>query len=250
MMVDPRIGKSAKALAQRTAAALSVGLATSGLSSCTDNGAVDPPPPPFACTANTMAGLELDASLARQGTTLTVTIGNFTDSRWTSAGVRNAVNVMVTSLEIAPGSFSTLTLMLELTDETVTGGSFELVATLEGDGISCEVTRRFEFSLADLSIGSTVVPLLPLASRDSACIVALAREGNVLVLAARSDHRGERTVEWTATAGTLEAQPDDSVRWALPEAPGMYQVEVVMDYGDDGVGFDALAVEVALEDSA
>ena len=37
----------------------------------------------------------------------------------------------------------------------------------------------------------------------------------------------------------------DQVAWTLPEVPGIYQAEVVLDFGPDGVAFDAFAVEVA-----
>ena len=75
----------------------------------------------------------------------------------------------------------------------------------------------------------------------------LERRGNVLFLEANSTYEGERTLEWTVTDGSLERDEDDRVRWTVPDAAGLYQVEVVMDYGPDGLGFDALAVEVEPE---
>jgi hypothetical protein len=56
---------------------------------------------------------------------------------------------------------------------------------------------------------------------------------------------GEGTPEWRATAGKLERVGRLGVTWELPPEPGYYQVELSVDRGIHGVGFDALALEVS-----
>jgi hypothetical protein len=56
---------------------------------------------------------------------------------------------------------------------------------------------------------------------------------------------GEGTPEWRATGGTLERNGRLAVTWELPPEPGYYQVELSVDRGIHGIGFDALALEVS-----
>lgn len=53
-----------------------------------------------------------------------------------------------------------------------------------------------------------------------------------------------RIAAWTVSHGTIDTADADRARWRLPEEPGIYQVQLVVDYGDDGLGFDAMVLEV------
>jgi hypothetical protein len=51
-------------------------------------------------------------------------------------------------------------------------------------------------------------------------------------------------VIWTVTGGTFRSGGVDAIVWTLPEEPGLYQAELVVDHGEDGFAFDTLTVEV------
>jgi len=46
------------------------------------------------------------------------------------------------------------------------------------------------------------------------------------------------------TGGELDASAAQRVQWTLPTRPGIYQAEVLLDYGADGIAFDTLMLEV------
>jgi hypothetical protein len=46
-------------------------------------------------------------------------------------------------------------------------------------------------------------------------------------------------------AGELDVSAGPNVRWTLPAEPGIYQAELVVDYGADGFAFDVLLLELA-----
>jgi hypothetical protein len=54
-------------------------------------------------------------------------------------------------------------------------------------------------------------------------------------------------VSWEVTGGELDASTGAQVQWTLPTVPGIYQAEVLLDYGADGIAFDALMLEVTDE---
>lgn len=60
----------------------------------------------------------------------------------------------------------------------------------------------------------------------------------------RASGTDECAARWRVTAGTLERVGVVGAVWYLPSEPGFYQVEVVVDRGERGFGFDALALEV------
>jgi len=56
-------------------------------------------------------------------------------------------------------------------------------------------------------------------------------------------------VAWEVTGGELDASDAWRVQWTLPSTPGIYQAELLLDYGADGVAFDALMLEVTATDA-
>jgi hypothetical protein len=69
------------------------------------------------------------------------------------------------------------------------------------------------------------------------------RDGLEVELRATGAAPSER-VAWTPTAGAVELAADGRARWRLPSEPGVYQVEMLIDRGDDGFSLDTLALEV------
>ncbi len=51
-------------------------------------------------------------------------------------------------------------------------------------------------------------------------------------------------VQWTVSGGALAALPGDGVRWAPPARPGRYLLQVVVDWGAEGLAVDSLVLTV------
>jgi hypothetical protein len=126
-----------------------------------------------------------------------------------------------------------------------TSGSFQLSGTLQGFGSSpaCGVTRVFHFDISGGAVTVAVQDALPLGARDRAAILVMRREGREVVLHASGAPAGA-AVGWTATGGALEKHAADRVTWRLPEEPGLYQMELLVDRGREGFSVDTLTLEV------
>lgn len=224
--------------AQKIAAG-TVALATTGLSGCDIGGSVDPPPPPFSCEA-VDEGETLEASGQVDGSELTVTVEHVgLPGTWESADITSVEGASVTELEIVA---QLVRLVLELDTPTTTAGSF----TLEGVIESCPVSRAFDFAISDGTVQVAIRPVrpLPLAAHERAEIAVLARNGRLVELDGRTAYEGAYHFDWAVTGGKILAVRDGQLVWELPEEPGLYQVELVVDYGEQGFAADALAFEV------
>lgn len=232
--------KSKSSLAARTG----VVLATAGLSACNGGGdvvAVDPVPPPLQC--NTVdEGETLFPTGTVTGTELRVSIRNASSSgSWLTAGVGSVTGGTARPLALA----EPLVVVIDLTDATVTSGAFTLSGSMRGfRGETCPVTRRFTFTIAP---GGVVVALagdLPLPARQQARIELVSREGHEVELQATTTFLGPQAVSWQVSGGEVVARDGARLRWRLPGEPGLYQAELVIDYGLRGLSFDTLVLEV------
>jgi hypothetical protein len=240
----------ARERAKRAAtAAVSVSLATAGLSSCNDNGAVDPLPPPFVCADNS-AGQALGAIGSLRDLELGILIRSSVLLRWVSAEVTKVVNATVLNVTVPDNGFGGVSVSLQLDSASVGSGSFDFQSVAQSeDGQRCEISRTFQFSIVDgVTISLSEVKPLPLGARQMPTIFVQRREGTRIELGATSAYPNPRSIDWTATEGSVKKLADDQVEWTVPQKAGMYQIEVVMDYGDDGFGFDAMAVEVVVDE--
>jgi hypothetical protein len=234
--------------AKRIAAGATVALATSGLSSCNDNGAVDPLPPPLQCNTVGM-GQSLDATGTLRSDTVEVTISNtLGHARWQVERIVDVTNGTLVSTRLpAPRSQESLGVVIRLATPTTQQASFTVEATLIGPADdTCTVRRTFDvlISTTGVQISMAGSDPLPLAARQRAEIVLAHHEGRVVELQARTPYHGEREFAWTVTHGELDSSTGESVRWTLPGAPGIYQAELVIDFGRDGFAFDVLLLEV------
>jgi hypothetical protein len=222
------------------AAGTSVALATAGLSSCNDTGGVDPPPPPLEC--NTVDnGETLTATATLTGTEMRVTIRNSSPSTWASVAVTAVAGGTARPLHPA----EPLVVVIDLTDATITRGSFSLSGTLEGfGGTRCAVTRSFIFTIGSGGVVVASALDLPLPARQQARITVRAREGHDVDLEASTPFGGAHTIAWTVTGGEIVSQDGASLRWRLPSEVGLYQAELVVDYGPRGLSLDTLVLEV------
>jgi len=221
------------------AAGTTVALATAGLSSCNDNGAVDPPPPPLEC--NTVDnGETLTATGTVTGRELRITIRNGSFSIWAIVAVTSVGGGTARPLHPA----EPLVVVIDLEDG-VTGGTFTLSGVLQGShGERCGVTRRFTFSIGSGGVVVASADELPLPARQQARIALVARDGHDVDLEASTPFGGAHTIAWTVTGGEMVSQDGARMRWRLPAAAGLYQAELVVDYGPRGLSFDTLALEV------
>ena len=230
------------------AGAAGVAVATTGLSNCTDNGAVDPVPPPIQCnTVN--AGQSLDASATRSGDTVKVTLIQRAQASWAVLRVANVTNATIAELILPPSnSTDPLKLSLKLDSPGTTTASFRVEARLySSQGVTCDVARTFTLTINDGTIQIALVPAdpLPLAARQKAEIVLGGGSGRTVELQARTHYWGVYTAHWAVTGGSLDRSDGPRVRWTLPVEPGIYQAELLLDYGADGLAMDVLPMEVS-----
>ena len=230
--------------------AAGVAVATTGLSNCDNGGAVDPLPPALQCSA-VDDGQTLAPTATLSGDTVTVEIRNqaISSSEWNGVAITDVTGATVVGIEVPGGeSFSPIVFELKLATAMTTTGSFKLTATLLDriNGVSCPVERTFTFDIVTgvVQITMRLGDSLPLAARHAAHIVLLGRGDGVVDLEAGTPYDGRRIAAWTVSHGTIDITEADRARWRLPEEPGIYQVQLVVDYGDDGLGFDAMTVEV------
>lgn len=235
---------------QAAATAAGVALATSGLSSCHDNGAVDPLPPPLQCNS-VSGGQTLTATAQKTADTARVTVRNTQfDVTWQVLRVGDVTGGTLVDVVLpAAGTRDPLALTIKLASDTTSQASFTVEARLH-DTVSptvCDVRRTFMLTLAAGGIEVAVVNLdrLPLPARQRAEIVLLARDGGTVDLEARTPYQGPRTVAWTVSGGALDGADRERARWTLPMEPGIYQAELVIDYGADGLAVDVMLLEVS-----
>ena len=237
----------------KKAAATAAGVSlTTTLSNCGNDPVVaDPPPPPLECplvgegqTLFAMGWLSID--------TLTAEIrdNSATISEWQGVEVSDLVGATLVGIEIPSRSSQPIVLTLKLETPSTTTGSFKLSGTLRElqlpshETFAVERTFTFTVSGGDVVIAMRMRDTLPLLARHRAQIVQLGRDDGVVDLEARTRYEGRHTAAWSVAQGSIEVEGENRARWRLPEKPGIYQVQVVVDYGVDGLGFDEMMVEV------
>jgi hypothetical protein len=227
---------------QVATAGAGVALAAAGCQ-CGTNGAVDPPPPPLVCS-DVDQGQSLTASATLEGTTLRVRVDQ-QKGTWQSPAVVDLHGVSLVS--VATTSLGQLAITLTLASTGTHSGSFTVRGTLvdESHGVACDVHRTFTFTVgAQVVIAALDARSMPLASRHAAAIVMVSRQGLEVELEARSSFGGPLRCTWFVSGGELLEQIGHRARWRLPEERGLYQAQLVLDYGSPGMAFDALSLEV------
>jgi hypothetical protein len=224
----------------RTAAAgASVALAAAGLSSCKDYSHGDPVPPPLQC--NTVdEGQTLSATATVTGRELRVTIRVNGPGDWTAVEITSVVGGSARPVTLT----HPLVVVIDLTDETVTSGSFTLRGALQSGPSPCAVSRTFTFAIGPNGVVVASADELPLPARQQARIALVARNGHDVELEATTPFRGARTIAWNVSGGEILSREGARLRWRLPAEAGLYQAELVIDYGLSGLSFDTLALEV------
>lgn len=218
---------------------LVISVATVGLTMCNSGGAVDPAPQPLICS-NVGDGGTLSASATANGSKITITINSFNGQWKSTPSVSNVVGATVVSIT---SNFGEATIVLDTSsdaggDAGTTSGSFTLKGNLTDNTNTCPVARTFSFNGAQITQREDMPPrdqtpaTIEMMGRDE-------REVRLRTLGVKTDD----TVVWTVTDGELRHE-GGHVRWILPEEPGLYQVEVLVDRDRNGVALDTLVMEV------
>ena len=233
--------------------AAGIAAATAGLSTCHDGGGivVDPVPPPLVCS-DLSAGQSLAFSASKEGDVVTVnvrtvTLGSSFVASWRATRVGDAVGATVLSTVQPTHGGDSLVVTLQLATPSTTQVDFTVEAELHGlSDDTCNVTRTIHVSITPtgVQVGQTTLDTLPLPSRHTAQIAIRSHEGQTVALEARTGFRGPLSASWEVTGGSLDRSLGRTVRWTLPRDPGLYQAEVLLDYGTEGMAFDALVLEV------
>jgi hypothetical protein len=138
-----------------------------------------------------------------------------------------------------------VTLLLQ--SDTTSTGSFTVEGTLAGySNQHCAVLRTFTFTVdgQNVVVSQRKGHSLPLVARERAWIVMVGGDQREVELEARTEYRDPHGVSWSVTGGSLVINPNQKARWLLPEEAGLYQVQVVVDYGQNGLAVDTMAFEV------
>lgn len=232
---------------------LIVSMATVGLTMCNSGGAVDPAPSPLVCRDG--GNDEFGANGTVSGSMLTLRV-NAQESWKGTPSLSNVVGATVVSIAILPNSnVGQVTIILDVSGGDAgdaggpsTSGSFTLKGEITDGNVTCAVSHDFKWSISNgnVQIAALDDPL-PLRRRDPASIEMMGRvdlpSGGGEVQLRATGAGPKDSVTWTATDGSL-AQDEGTVRWTLPSEPGLYQIEVLVDRGSDGVALDTLVMEV------
>lgn len=219
-----------------------VTLATLGLTNCTDGGggAVDPlPPPPLVC-ADANQGQNLVGIGALQDSTLTVNLFLSQSVLVDTLYVADVVGATLDSLDAS----GPIRLDFTVDSDTTSQVTFTVAGTFGlGEG-PCDFTRAFTATIDNGNVDVAQRRLnLPLGVSRDIRIELVERDG--LRVRLRAAGATDLTVVWSVTAGAFERRDDAEIVWQLPSEPGFYQVELFIDRGERGFGFDALSFEVS-----
>lgn len=224
------------------AAGGTVTLATLGLTTCNDGGggAVDPLPPPVLCK-DVNQGQDLYAVGMLQDSTLTVGMNAQPGAAVDTVYVTDVTGASLESADVSGATHIALTFTLDA--DTTSLVTFTVSGTYDLDGGPCNFTRAFTVTIDN---GAVVVAQerirVPLDVRRDVRIELVERDGVRLRL--RAVGAAGLSPVWRVTGGALEPEGNDGIVWRLPSEPGFYQVEVLVDRGEDGFMFDALSLEV------
>lgn len=237
--------KSPSGLASQLRKGATIALATATLTTCNKDGAVDPAPPPSDCNFPSTTELSGYGYKGASGD-LVIMLSSSGEAKYSSTMITDLMGATLVS--VSPDGSYQIEVTLRPNPPTALTGTFHVKTTVtDSKMMTCSVEKAFTFTVT--SSGVTVrnlrVAQLPLTVRYPASIAMVAHEGHTLELAARTGYRGEHSASWTVNGGVVEDQSGDRLRWRLPDEPGLYQVELVIDYGEGGFAIDHMTFEVA-----
>ena len=234
---------------KKAAKSAGIAAATTGLSTCQNScgTVVDPAPPPLICS-DVASGQSLQASATQDADLITVSVrvtGAVTN--WQITRVGDPVGGTITTTTLPKAVLNPLVVVLRPATPSMVQIDFSVEGVLTGyRNETCNIKRTFHVSIGPtgVQVAETNLDSLPLSARHGAQIAVLRREGHTLLLEARTQYGGPHLVSWEVTGGELEGPVARRAQWTLPTVPGIYQAELLLDYGADGIAFDTLMLEV------
>ena len=234
---------------EKAAKAAGIAAATSGLSTCQNScgTVVDPAPPPLTCS-DVALGQSLQPSATREGDLVRVSVrvtGNV--SLWRITRVGDPVGATIVTTTLPNTTAEQLVVTLRPATPTTSPIDFTVEGVLTGfQNETCNIKRTFHVTIGStgVQVAATNLDALPLSARHGAQIGVVSRSGRTLSLEARTTYSGPHQVSWEITGGELDTASGPAVDWTLPNEPGIYQAELLLDYGADGIAFDTLMLEV------
>jgi hypothetical protein len=233
---------------EKAAKAAGIAAATTGLSTCQNScgTVVDPAPPPLTCS-DVALGQSLQPSATREGDVVRVSVRvTGSVSLWRITRVGDPVGATIVTTTLPNTTAEQLVVTLRPATPT-TPIDFTVEGVLTGfQNETCNIKRTFHVTIGStgVQVAATNLDTLPLSARHGAQIGVVNRSGRTLSLEARTTYPGRHHVSWEVTGGELGTPSGRNVEWTLPNDPGIYQAEVLLDYGDDGIAFDSLMLEV------
>lgn len=224
--------------------------ASSGCTTC-DYGAVDAAPEEVTikkeatiCTRPEQQPKYL-VTATRTGDKITVQVHSET-AAWKWIGEVAGQPGAVASIDRARNA-AVVTIPLAATDTIST--TIEINGRLmRGAGADyCEIEFSQEYRVFNSGDSIEILPKLnqlPLKFHGSAAVIVEDSMGTDMLLKAALPKLGGHTL-WNVTDGSVEVVDPLRILWHLPSIPGIYQVELVVDYDESGLEFDTLAIEVA-----
>jgi len=196
-------------------------------------------------------GQSLDPKSTLDGTTLRIELKNYSDTSWegpveitvdpalgTHLSTETMGNDVTIEIELAPGA---------------TGGDLVFDAAVRdncflGPQEICDVHRTFHVELIEgvgpvISQLQTPEPSLQLRPRVALAVV---ETGDLWARVQASGAPRDATISFDVTDGSITAQGADAL-WTLPERPGLYQVEVIVQQGGS-IATEAVVLEVRESD--
>ncbi len=218
-----------------------VTVATLGLSTCDNGTAVDPPPPPPLVCSGADQGQNLHATGALVDSFLTVNI--VSSESYPGVDTVHVDNVAGATLDTLKVKSSSFELNFTLDSAATTQVTFTLAGTLDLEAGPCDFSRNFTVTINGGTVTvAQAVRELPLVPGRDVRIELVEREGRRVHL--RPSGVGSEVAVWSVTGGVMESTENGGIVWELPPEAGFYQVDLYVDRGDDGFGFDALSLQV------
>lgn len=210
-------------------------------------GAVDPAPPPLECTTVDKGQSLTIIDQKLEGLDVTFTINNTFYASWSGKPVISvSQGFTLVSTEIPEVFQNNLVVKLKLDSAEITKGELTLEGTmLDRYGQkTCPVKRVFQLSIEKTIKVSQYINDIPLDINNRVAIAILNRNGTEIELSGNTTEN-VKNFNWSVEEGSIEKKTSTSAIWRLPEKPGLYQVELVVDHEDDSFSYDTLFVELA-----
>ncbi|PKN49984.1 MAG: hypothetical protein CVU63_00590 [Deltaproteobacteria bacterium HGW-Deltaproteobacteria-20] len=182
------------------------------------------------------------------GSTLRVVIQTYYSDGSFDGSVEITVDPALGTLLSTETTGYDVTIEIELAPGT-TGGDLVFDGVLRdecysGSGELCDVRRSFHVELSDggaPKISRRQAPQSPLQLRPRVALT-LVETGDLWARVQASGAPRDATISFDVTDGSISTQGADAL-WTLPERPGLYQVEVVVQYGGS-IATEAVVLEV------